>query len=265
MNADAQAPTSSIHVNGSRLELIDRGRGRPILFLHPHIGLDPFAPVLALLASGGRLIAPSHPGFGHSERPPGLTTVDDLAYFYLDLMDELDLADVVVIGSSLGAWIAAAIAVKSTARIARLVLANPIGIKVGDRETRDIADVFAMVEDEFIAHAFADPAAGKRDYRAMTDDEVMVAARNRETAAIYTWSPYMHDPKLKGRLHRIRIPTLILWGMADRLAGESYGRAFCAAVPGAQFETIAGAGHFPHIEQPKAFAERALAFANANI
>jgi pimeloyl-ACP methyl ester carboxylesterase len=119
-----------------------------------------------------------------------------------------------------------------------------------------------MLEGEFLEKAFADPAVGQRDYRAMTDDEVTVVARNREAAAFYAWSPYMHDPKLKGRLHRIRIPTLVLWGAADRLVGEAYGRAFAAALPYGVFETIAGAGHFPHIEQPKAFAERALAFAN---
>jgi pimeloyl-ACP methyl ester carboxylesterase len=186
--------------------------------------------------------------------------VDDLAYFYLDMMDELDLRDTIVIGVSLGAWIAAAIAVKSTARMARLVLGNPVGIKVSDREARDILDIFAMLESEFIEKAFADPNVGKRDYRAMTDGEVTVAARNREAAALYTWSPYMHDPKLKGWLHRVRIPTLVLWGTADRLVREGYGRAFCAALPGGLFETIAGAGHFPHIEQPKAFAARALAF-----
>jgi pimeloyl-ACP methyl ester carboxylesterase len=129
---------STLMVNGARIELIDRGRGPPILFLHPHIGLDPSAPVLSILAEGGRLIAPSHPGFGHSERPAGITTVDDLAYFYLDLMDVLDLRDTLVVGVSLGAWIAAAVAVKSTARITGLVLGNPVGIKVGDRETRDI-------------------------------------------------------------------------------------------------------------------------------
>src|SRR5215468_10295471 len=214
MNAAAEAPTSTI-VNGSRIELIDRGQGRPILFLHPHIGLDPSAPVLAMLAKGGRLIAPSHPGFGHSERPAGITTVDDLAYFYLDLIDTLDLRDALVIGVS--------IAVKSTARMARLVLGNPVGIKVGDRETRDILDIFAMVEGEFLDKAFADPAAGKRDYLAMTDDEVTVAARNREAAALYTWSPYMHDPKMKGRLHRILVPTRVLWGAADRLVGKAHG------------------------------------------
>jgi len=265
MNAVAEALASTIVINGARIELVDRGCGRPILFLHPHIGLDPSAPVLAMLAATGRLIAPSHPGFGHSERPAGITTVDDLAYFYLDLMDALDLREALVIGVSLGAWIAAAIAVKSTARMARLVLGNPVGIKVGDRETRDILDIFAMLEGEFLDKAFADPASGKRDYRAMSDDEVTIAARNRETAALYTWSPYMHDPKLKGRLHRIRIPTLVLWGTADRLVGENYGRAFCAAVPGGAFETVAGAGHFPHIEQPKAFAERALAFADGKL
>src|SRR5215475_7019927 len=264
MNATAEAPTSTIIINGVRIELIDRGHGRPILFLHPHIGLDPTAPVLDMLAEGGRLIAPSHPGFGHSVRPAGITTVDDLSYFYLDLMDALDLRKALVVGVSLGAWIAAAIATKSTARMARLVLGNPIGIKVGDRETRDILDIFAMLEDEFLDKAFADPASGKRDYPAMTDDEVTVVASNREAAALYTWSPYMHDPKLNGRLHRIQIPTLVLWGAADRLVGEAYGRAFAAALPNGMFETIADAGHFPHMEQPKAFAARALAFAKAD-
>jgi pimeloyl-ACP methyl ester carboxylesterase len=229
MNAEASA--SSIAINGAHIELIERDRGRPILFLHPHIGLDPAAPVLDLLAAGGRLIAPSHPGFGHSERPAGITTVDDLAYFYLDLMDALDLSDAV--GVSFGAWIAASIAVKTTVRMRCLVLANPVGIKVGDRETRDILDIFAMLEDEFLDKAFADPAAGRRDYSAASADEVMIAARNREAAGLYAWSPYMHDPKLKGRLHRISVPTLVLWGEADRLIGQGYGRAYCAAIPGA--------------------------------
>jgi pimeloyl-ACP methyl ester carboxylesterase len=189
----------------------------------------------------------SHPGFGRSELPQELTTVDDLAYFYLDAMDELDLEQTLVVGVSFGAWIAAAIAVKSTARMSRLVLANPVGIKVGDRETRDIEDVFAMLEGEFNAKAFADPDKATRDYRAMSEDELRIVASNRE-----------------GRLHRIRIPTLVLWGTSDGLVQESYGRAFCAAIPGAKFEPIEGAGHFPHLEKPKLFAEHALAFAALN-
>ena len=98
----------------------------------------------------------------------------------------------------------------------------------------------------------------------MSEDELRIVARNRETAARFAWSPYMHDPKLKQRLHRIRIPTLVLWGTADKLIDESYGRAFCDAIPGAKFERIEGAGHFPHLERPKPFAAQALAFAALN-
>jgi pimeloyl-ACP methyl ester carboxylesterase len=251
---------STITVNGIRVEVVEKGGGRPFLFLHPGIGLDRDAPVLDRLAEGARLIAPSHPGFGGSEQPKSFTTVDDLAYFYLDLLDALELDDTVLVGVSLGGWIAAEMAVKSTQRISHLVLANAVGIKVGSRETRDIADIFAIPENELNALAYFDPKLAERDYKAMAETDVRTVARNREATARYGWSPYMHDPKLKGRLHRIRIPTLFLWGSADRILSEAYGRAYCAAIAGARFETIERAGHYPHIEQPGEFARRIFAF-----
>jgi len=136
-----------------------------------------------------------------------------------------------------------------------------VGIKVGDRTTRDIADMFAITETDFNALAYCDPARAAHDYAAMPEAEVRAVARNREALARYGWSPYLHDPKLKSRLHRIRIPTLVLWGAADRILSEAYGRAYCAAIPGARFETIDRAGHFPHIEAPAEFARRVFAFA----
>ena len=259
--AAGAATPSMISVNGIRIEMIERGSGRPLLFLHPGIGIDAGAPVLDRLAAGGRLLAPSHPGFGASEGPRHMTTVDDLSYFYLDLMDQLDLRDATVVGVSFGAWVAAAIAVKSTARIARLVMANAVGIKVGDRETRDIADIFALTDPQLNEIAYWDPKIAARDYKAMPVAAVTAIARNREALGRYGWQPYMHDPKLKGRLHRIRIPTLFLWGTHDRILTETYGRAYCAAIPGARFELIDKAGHFPHVEQPQIFADRVLAFA----
>jgi pimeloyl-ACP methyl ester carboxylesterase len=255
-----QDQVASVSVNGIRLECIERGQGRPLLFLHPGIGLDPSAQVLDKLAAGARVIAPSHPGFGGSDVTKSFTTVDDLAYFYLDLMDQLDLREVTIVGVSLGGWIAAEIAIKSTQRLSRLVLANAVGIKVGDRETRDIADIFAITEPELSKLAYFDPKVAERDYKAMAEADVRILARNREATARYAWSPYMHDPKLTGRLHRIRIPTLFLWGAADRVLSESYGRAYCAAIPGARFELIERAGHYPHLEQPDEFARRVSAF-----
>jgi pimeloyl-ACP methyl ester carboxylesterase len=131
---------------------------------------------------------------------------------------------------------------------------------VGSREDRDIADIFAINEANFLELAYCNPDAGKRDYKAMPDAAVRHAARNREATARYAWSPYMHDPKLRGRLHRIRIPTLFLWGMHDRVLREAYGKAYCEAIPGARFERIERAGHFPHVEQAGEFAEKIFAF-----
>jgi pimeloyl-ACP methyl ester carboxylesterase len=264
MPIPAGGPThGSMTVNGLHIETIERGAGRPLLFLHPGIGIDPQAPVLDRLAAGGRVIAPSHPGFGASDLAQSMSTVDDLSYFYLDLMDQLDLRDAIVVGVSFGAWVAAEIAVKSTARMSRLVMANAVGIKVGDRETRDIVDIFATLEPELTRLAFFDPKAGERDYKAMSEAEVGAVARNREALGRFAWQPYMHNPKLKGRLHRIRIPTLFLWGTHDRIVSEGYGRAYCAAIPGAVFAPVDKAGHFPHLEQPQVFADRVLAFAKS--
>ena len=256
---------TSMVVNGATIEAVDHGKGRPILFLHPGIGIDPAAPVLAELAKGGRVIAPSHPGFGTSQLPKGMTTVDDVSYFYLDLLDTLDLRDVLIVGIGLGGWIAAEIAVKDSSRLSRLVMANAVGVKIGDRETRDIVDIWALMPDEFNAIAYFDPKAGERDYKNLPEAEALSAARNREATARLCWSPYMHNPKLKSRLHRIKLPTLFLWGTADRILSEKYGRGYCALIEGAKFDPIEKAGHYPHLEQPQEFARRVLAFADTGV
>jgi pimeloyl-ACP methyl ester carboxylesterase len=250
----------TVSVGGIRIEIIERGAGRPLLFLHPEIGIDDKSRALARLGARARVLAPLHPGFGASELPPSFDHIDDLAYFYLDFLEELALDNVALIGVAFGGWLAAEIAIKTTARISHLVLANPVGIKVGSREQRDIADIFAITEDEFVKLAYCDPNIGQRDYKAMPEHELRSAARNREATARYGWSPFLHDPKLKSRLSRISIPTLLLWGQHDRIVSEEYGRAYCAAIPDARFERMEQAGHFPHIEQPDEFAERVFAF-----
>ena len=256
----AQVASGSLVVQGTRIDVIERGAGRPLLFLHAENGIEPALAAIDELAKAARVIAPTHPGFGCSALPHGMRSVDDLSYFYLDLLDQLDLRDVTIAGVSLGAWIAAEIAVKSTARLSRLVMANAAGVKIGDRETRDIADIFALTEQEYLEIAYCDSNVGRRDYKSLPDGEVRAVARAREATARFAWSPYFHNPRLKSRLHRIRIPTLFLWGVHDRMISEAYGRAYCALLPGARFETIAQAGHFPHQERPVEFAERVRDF-----
>src|SRR5262245_23963050 len=154
-------PVPGVILRGVAVELIERGNGRPLVFLHPgHPSgrLDAKATVLELLAERARVIAPTHPGFGAVAAPRELTTVDDLAYLYLDLLDALDLKDVILVGAQLGGWIAAEMAVKSCERIAALILANAVGIKAGDRESRDIADIYAITDKQLAELVYADPA-----------------------------------------------------------------------------------------------------------
>jgi pimeloyl-ACP methyl ester carboxylesterase len=252
-----------VEVNGIGIEVSEAGKGRPLLFLHPgHPArrVDPSAAVLELLAEKARVIAPTHPGFGMSPAPAQLTTIDDLAYLYLDLMEAMDIRDCVVVGLSLGGWIAAEMAVKTTERMSKLVLVDSVGIKPGNREARDIADIYAVTDKQLAELVYADPGKMARDVKSLPESELVLMARSREATGRYGWTPYLHDPKLMGRLHRIHIPALVLWGEADRVVAPDYGRSFAAAIPGARFETIEAAGHFPHLEQPGALARRILDF-----
>ena len=246
-----------LSVHGVELEIVERGQGRPVLWLHGEEGLDAGARFLDALAGLGHVLAPTHPGYGRAPDSGAIDTVDDLAYLYLDLLAERDLRDAVVIGASLGGWIAAEMAVKSTERIGRLVLAAPMGIKVGDRETRDIPDIFALHPDQVAKLLYRDPARATVDYGTLSDAQLTVIARDREATVLYVWEPYFHNPKLRRRLHRITVPTLVVWGADDRfVAADYYGAAYRTAIPGARFETIGEAGHFPHLEQPAVLAER---------
>jgi pimeloyl-ACP methyl ester carboxylesterase len=245
-----------LSVNGAKIELLRRGKGRPILFLHPHIGLQGCESFLNQLSEQGEVIVPSHPGYGHSDLPKGMSTIDDMSYLYLDLLEALGLHEVVVVGASLGGWLAAEIATKTSERLSRLVMIGALGVKVGPRDKSDILDIFATPRSRWETASFHDPKFAQRDYDAMSEDELAVVARNRESTALFAWNPYMYNPKLKQRLHRIRVAVLFLWGASDRFAPPEYGRSYCAAIPGARFELIPDAGHFPHIEQPQVVARR---------
>lgn len=249
------------HVQGVPLVVLDTGSGGPILVLHGELGFTPNETFLSLLAGHRRVIAPVHPGFGHSIDVETIDTIDDLSYLYLDLLDELNLRDVVVVGVSLGGWVAAEMAVKCSDRLAKIVLVSPTGIKVGDRETRDIPDIFALSPDAVARLQYHDPSLAEVDYTRLSDAELSVIARNREATALYVWEPYFHNPKLLQRLHRIRVPTLLVWGASDRfLIPEYYGAAYRDAIPGARLELIEQAGHWPHVEQPDTLVEHIRRF-----
>jgi len=249
-----------IAIAGVELELFEAGEGPPLLYLHNGGGFDPNDEFVRLLSARHRLIAPSHPGFGRSSLPDWIDSCDDIAYVHLELLDRLGLRQAAIIGCSIGGWIAAELATKSPERTSKLVLVCPEGVKVGLPDKLDIPDIYALPYDELERISYHDPARMHVDPSRLTDEELAIRVRNRETTALLVWEPYMHNPKLRHRVHRVTAPTLFVRGESDGLVSAEYVAAYAKLLPNARIETIAAAGHSPHLEQPEAFARVVLEF-----
>jgi pimeloyl-ACP methyl ester carboxylesterase len=252
-----------ISVAGIDLDLFERGQGAPLLYLHGGGGIALDVPFLERLAQTRRVIAPSHPGFGKSSLPDWVDSIDDIAHVYLELMDRLSLTRIDLVGFSIGGWIAANIATKVPERINRLVLIGPVGVKTGKPDKLDIPDVFAMPREKLDALRFHDPANNPIDLSTLPDDQLNIVARNSETLALLTWEPYMHDPKLRHRLYRVTMPTLFLRGGSDGIVSADYLERYAKLVPNARTDTIAQAGHLPHVEQRETTVTKVLQFLNS--
>lgn len=245
----------TIDVQGVKTEMLTGGTGDTgFLFLHPERGMRGSETFLRKLAATGHVIAPHHPGY-RLDAPDHFKSVDDLSYFYLDLMDALDLRNMTLIGASLGGWLAMEIASKNTARMSSLCLLSPAGVKTSDRTSRDIVDIFSLDAESAEAMSFHDPNRFATGIDTSDDMELELVARAREASARYAWLPYMHNPKLSHRLHRIDIPTFIIWGNDDRMAPPSVGHALARRLPRGEFYVLDSCGHYPHIE----FAETVAA------
>jgi pimeloyl-ACP methyl ester carboxylesterase len=249
-----------LSAGGIDLEVVRCGAGPPILVLHGLQLVAPGAPFLDLLARHAAVLAPSHPGFGHSPRPDDFDAVYDLVRLYLGVLERLPHDRVALLGCSFGGWLAAEIAATCSHRLDRLILVDAVGIKVSDRETPDILDVFNTSSQEVQRRSWHAPDRWTPDFERMSDDELVTHARNRDALCLYAWHPYMHNPRLRRWLGRISVPTLLLWGASDRIVTPAYGRAYADLIPGSRFELIEKAGHHPEIEQPEALVERVVAF-----
>jgi pimeloyl-ACP methyl ester carboxylesterase len=256
----ANADTERLTVHGIELEVLRRGSGRPIVLLHGFQTIDRDARFLELLGTHGEVIAPSGPGFGHSPRPKDFDTVYDLVHLHLGVLETLPGDNVTLLGFSFGGWLAAEVAAACSHRLDKLVLVDPVGIKISDRETPDILDIFNRSPDEVRRRSWHDPDRFAPDFNEMSDEALVIYARNREALCLYTWHPYMYNSQLPRWLGRITVPTLLVWGASDGVVTPDYGRAYSRLIPNSQFALIERAGHHPEIEQPEAFVERVAAF-----
>jgi pimeloyl-ACP methyl ester carboxylesterase len=241
-----QVPTSFGEIP---VTVTQRGQGRPVLLLHGGAGLDSVAGFAALLA--GRLpaqvLTPVHPGFGGTPRPAALDSPRKLGELYRNLLGQLGLTGVTMVGSSVGGWIAVEAALAASDRFARLILLDAVGLDSADHP---VADYFSMTLDQVFDVSFAHPDQYRIDPATLTDEQRAVAAGNRAALEVYGGRS-MADPGLAARLAGITMPTLVVWGEADRMVTPAYGQEFAAAIPGATFRVLPGAGHLPQIEAPE--------------
>src|SRR6266567_5251261 len=246
--------------DGLTVRIDERGSGRPMLILHGGGGPQTVAGIVSALSSRAYVLTPVHPGFAGEPRPEWFDSIGDLALTYLDLLERLDLRGVLVVGSSIGGWIAAELAVRDTTHLSSIVLVDAVGIQV---EGHAIANVFPLTPDELSALSFHNPAPFRIDPATLSPDQVAARAGNFQALGVYGREPGMRDPKLRRRLGRVTIPALVVWGESDGVVDPDYGRAYAQSLPNARFKLIPGAGHVPQIEQPERLLKLVWEFADS--
>jgi pimeloyl-ACP methyl ester carboxylesterase len=227
----------------------DQGTGRAFLLLHGGAGPASVTSFADLLCHNGenRVLTPTHPGFQGSPRSDALRDVKGLAAFYVTLIEELELSDVMVIGNSLGGWIAAEVAILDSPRVRAVVIMDAVGIDV---DGHPVADVSTKSFPEIQNLSYFEPEKFRVDPSAFNDAQRATIAGNLATLSLYAGGSSMVDPTLRLRLRTISVPTLVIWGESDGIADVEYGRRYAAEIDGAEFVVMERTGHLPQLESP---------------
>jgi pimeloyl-ACP methyl ester carboxylesterase len=258
-NTDPQFIDQFVEVDGCRTHVRRGGSGRPLVFLAGASGEPAVLPFMEKLATRFDVLVPDHPGYGRSDEPEWLESIHDVAYFYLDFLARLQLKDVLLVGASMGGWMAMELAVRNTSRLHALVLVAPAGVRSPDAEP---ADIFLLSPEDTVQRLFHDQSfAQKRLASPMTAEAVDLALKNRHTTARLAWEPRLHDPHLPKWLHRIDVPVSLIWGAQDRILPAAMSKELGRLLPKAELHLIENCGHRPQEEKPGEFCELLFRFA----
>ncbi|MGH2494155.1 MAG: alpha/beta fold hydrolase [Ktedonobacteraceae bacterium] len=243
-------PERAVDVRGLSTHMFEAGASSspPLLYLHGTYLGNLWLEFHTTLAQQFHVFAPDTPGFGLTARPDWMRDMSDYILYFRDLLDTLGLEKAILVGHSLGGWMAAELAVWYPERVEKLVLSNSAGIRV---KGSPIADLFAMNAQEVMMACFDDfSAAAPLMPAEMNVDYLIGQYRQLTTLASLAWNP-SYDPKLERRLARITCPTLIVWGEHDRLIPPVYAEAFHHAIAGSEVVMLSGTGHMPMFEKPQ--------------
>jgi len=236
----------TLTVNGVRIVMLTSGQGAPLLFLHgagTWHGFDYALP----WAEHFRVMIPYHPGFGESDDAAHLTTPHDYVMHYLDFIDELGLDRVHLAGFSMGGRLAATFTAEHRRRVNKLVLIAPAGLDVPGHPIADLSNVPPEQIPSYLAHdpSFLAPHlvnAAKPEWQ---------AARAREGGNFFKLVDNgLLNPHFSRWLHRVTLPTLIVWGEEDRITPVAQSEAWIRHIPGARLHRYPRSGHLVLDEEP---------------
>lgn len=248
------------------IQFVEGGSGDNLLYLHGEDGFPGWAPFLDRLAQSYHIYAPAHPGVSRSKGLEHLDDLWDLVLFYEELMQELGLERAYVIGHSYGGLLAAELAAHRPERVTRLVLVDSLGLWL---EETPIADFFILTPDERAKTLWYEPdgEAARAALTSPQDPEAKMEADLERTQTLATVGKFVWpipDRNLTKRIHRITMPTLLLWGDSDAMVPPVYGDAFHQLLTNSTLKLIEKCGHFPQQERPTEFIDAVLSFLQEN-
>jgi pimeloyl-ACP methyl ester carboxylesterase len=269
--------STAINVRGRNVDVIERGQGEPLVYLHGfgdvHGVAGDLQPFHLKLAERARVIAPAHPGCAGSDELTDGYAIDDVIFHYLELFDALGLVRFDLIGHCVGGWIAAELAVRHPERVRSLALIGACGLFVAGAP---IGDVFMHSQPERgvelttlrgLLFAGDDTAAALRffpDGRGDLEEEMRRYQMLRFGSFVGFKPPYFYHRALATRLHRAAMPAKVIWGEHDHMVPRAHGEAYAAGLPGGNtLDIVAGAGHSVPLEQPEAAAATIIEFLGA--
>ncbi|MCC2096368.1 MAG: alpha/beta hydrolase [Hyphomicrobiales bacterium] len=263
-----------VKVAGRDVALIEQGNGEPLVYLHGfadvHGVAGEFLPFHTALAENNKVIAPAHPGCNGSAELRGGHTPEDYVFHYLELFDALGLNEFNLVGHCLGGWIAAEIAVRHPEKVKRLGLIGASGLFVSGEH---IGDIFMHSQPErgvdyttlrHMLFTSSDAELAQRYYpdgRGDIDEEVRRYEMLRLGSFVGFRPPYFYNRSLVDRLHRARMPALVVWGGEDHMVPVAHAQAYAKGLPGSGGPVILlDTGHAAHMEAPEATGKAFASF-----
>ena len=238
---------------GCEVSVKRKGKGETVLFLHGGRGAPAWLPFMEKLSNTFELYVPEHPGYGQSDVPEWLEKMEDIGYFYLEFIEHFKMQEIHVVGSSIGAWVAAEMCIRNTTNVKSLVLVAPAGLSL---QAQYGLDPFISTDDEFTINAFYNQKIAEAMVNQEVSEEAMeLNLKNKTTGARLSWKPRIYSPQMEKWLFRIKIPTLIISGSHDNICPLEQSKLFNKLIESSRLAIIENCGHLPHVEKTEEYCD----------